>query len=1414
MKKLIKRIIAVMCVFVLVVSSNWYGISSNVSASTETNVGEWLLYSNASGEAFWRNGANGLEFSKNNASVDLPSTTLKENLVLALKFNITDEDALTSLEAGVVELAQETCDHSEICWVLANRGLQVGMNEIRLSLTDTYSTDGNTGPFSLESTIKYFRLYSITDAGEGTATLYEAKLIDTSISISDEKIEWSLIEAGTQLNAAIENGQTDNSMYNLTATTGTVETDKSGPEAGTVYSKTIVPARDTETGTGGRIGFNPGYQGHLGMNTVTIPDTYTQDDLSLTFWLYSSTGNNLPGGGIGLASGGWNGNDEIRWVVGGLAIQQGWNYIELPLNDYDFSWGTFDYQNINFVHWYTDGYLTEETEFRITDIKLTAPLKADDTTQASYLVGEIPFTLDKTFQATGSTAVTVSAEKVFDEIDASGRDTSKLQLLMDVEVENLTNPNDLSDFALFSGQLELTSGGTCDVEEISTSISTLNWRSGKHEYAINLSSLSGTIDYASINYMRIYLIIGEGNTTDELRIKINNVRLVDATNQKSTLPTLFGDGMLFQQNKPMNMWGYGTAGDAVTAKLYKGDTLLETRETVISENGRFEFFFSAREGSYDTYTIDVTVGKENIVVEDILIGELWIAGGQSNMELLVSKDMNAEEIVENASNPYIRMFLEPTYPFGSTGTQLIEPGEDVPNAYWGYGNNGAQVGNTSSVAYTFAKNLQEKLKVPVGIINSAIGGTVIEGWLSREAIEGDTEVKTALQEYGLYYNEDNWPTTAGTMSTLYNQKIGPLEGMNIAGVIWYQGESNSNRSEIYDIELDLLKRSWSKVFGFENEDMPFIFTQVAPYRYDNGMVNNQHLGYLAMYMERGWKLSENKNTAMLTVYDLPLDHVKDGVSTNPIHPRVKTPIGERFYKSAYNMVYGGNKEYTAPVYKSMEIKEHAIYITFEHVGAGLQLTDDSGDIHGFTIAGQDGVYVNAQAELIDKDTVMVWNERVAEPKNVMYAFDNFNQGANLCNSVEIPVSPFRTVDIDDTTKNPDATLSYFTAQDWMCADKDVWVYDSTNTENANMATGYRPSFAVNGGTSDYEYAPATKVEGNASLKVTYDDDFSVSPILSYESVKQDWSKFKYLSFDVQNPDEVSVSMTIQSSGETYTVCSVSGTDAVNVTATGNSFATVAFDLTNLKLDGSTVADTETVLNELTNLTIHVVAEQPGTMYFDAFSFGMTEAVEVEVSKPRTILYQETFSAGEAPLDADEYREEGYLFAGWFVNDTCTTALTDLNKELAENVYAKYVDARMLGVKAQISANLLDNKTDNDNEGAIRFVTTVDTLSYSKVGFVFRIGNAEQAVGSDEVYEVLYGVNDSTEESKMTEYLPKKEFCLSSQFFKTFTLTGFGKEAERFNYDTEISVTPYWITQDGTTVYGTCETKSIRMGLSN
>lgn len=1238
MKKFHKRIIAIICSIIMVLGGALVEVGPKTNAATTQT--EWLLRSGHNTKWTWYLIGNteiqygttvqgdtpgeGLKYAEisefpegmfgfENADFQVEIPDSYEPSELELTFWIWSSKA-SSISGELWMSSSGSVNNNFIAWQFSNDKyanmlqLEAGWNQITLPM-NSYSGYSHTWldeGIDLSS-INWLRWHNMTVEEGVTYRLSDIKIVaEASVK------EWAILKAGAQINSAIENAPDVGGEYNLTADTGSVTEDVEGLEKGTTYSKTVIPARDTVNQTGGQFGLNPGYTGVHGMSYPEISDLYKQEDLKLAFWIYSSTGGVLPNGGIGLSSAGWKGSDEIRWIVSGMSIKQGWNYLEFPLDDYDYSWGTFNYKKINYVHWYTDGnYLTQETEYRLTDIKLVAVSKEQAPTKTDYMVGEIPFTLEKTIQGNGTATAGVSGSTTFAAIDASGRNLQNLQLLMDIEVENLTNPGDLSDFGMFTGQIELTSSGTCDVDELSTMVTSLNWRDGKQEYALDLSTFSkagGTIDYSSINYMRIYINGWQENFKDEFRVKIDNVRLVDTSEQVKILPNVFSDGMMFQQNKKMNMWGQGNAGETVVAKLYKGNELQETQNATVDTEGDWKLAFSARQGGYEHYSIDVTVGQRNKVIKEILIGELWIAGGQSNMELTVSKDMDSEKILSEANNSYIRMFLEPTYPFGATGEQLMTPADDVKGAYWGYGNCGAAVAKTSSVAHTFAKKLQKELDVPVGLINSAIGGTRIEGWLPREAIENNAEVKTILQEYGQYYDASNWPTQAGKMSTLYNQKIGPLEGMNIAGVIWYQGESNSNWAEIYDVELDLLKRSWSKAFGYANEDMPFIFTQVAPYRTDNGVVNNQHYGYLAMYMEQGFKLSEDKNTAMLTIYDLPLEHVKNAVSTDPIHPRIKTPVGNRFAESALNMVYGGVKEYTAPIYKYMEIKDHAIYITFEHVGDGLKSTDLSEEIHGFTIAGEDGIYVNAQAEIIDKDTVKVWNDYRMNPVHAMYAFDNFNQGANLCNSSNIPASPFRTLKLDDNTYQPDASISYFTAQDWMYADKDVWVYDSTYTENDNRGTGYRPSFKVEGGS--YTYDGEKYVEGTASLKVDYDGDSSVSPILTYESLKQDWSKFKNFTVNMMNPEnhDIAITLTIKSGGKTYTVDTLDGKDVVTLVAEGESFETVTYDWTALKENGVSVTNVTEVLDDLTDITFQVKADGTGVLYMDAFSVGMTDKI--------------------------------------------------------------------------------------------------------------------------------------------------------------------------------------------------------------
>lgn len=493
-----------------------------------------------------------------------------------------------------------------------------------------------------------------------------------------------------------------------------------------------------------------------------------------------------------------------------------------------------------------------------------------------------------------------------------------------------------------------------------------------------------------------------------------------------------------------------------------------------------------------------------------------------------------------------------------------------------------------------------------------------------------------MEKRGLYYDTDFWSETAGTMSTLYNQKVGPLENYKIAGAIWYQGESNSNRSELYDTELSLLKKSWSEKFGFENNSMPFIYTQVAPGQYDQGNNNMQHLGYLSEAMTKAFRNNKDNKMAMITIYDLPLDHVKNGVSSAAIHPRIKTPVGERMCTAAMNMLYGGGDVYTAPVYKSMEIKNNAIYITFDYVGKGLSVIDNTGkDLHGFSIAGEDGIYVNAKAEIVGKNKVKVYNERVVNPKNVNYAFNNFNCNANLKNSAGIPAAPFRTKEITgtDTTYNPTKDITYFTAIDWIYADKDVWVYDNDNPVEANQKLGFRPAWKAENGS--YSYDETNKAEGSASVKFSWENakNPSVGPIVTYGSQKIKYSHFKNLSVKIRNPEGAASSVTLKvtSGGKEYTVMPEAGQSIENsgiVLENSEEFKNITFDMSSLKDGNNTVNNVAEIWNNISDMKFVFEALQDGSVNIDDVSFGMTEKTDADVQEDSTPVASCDFTTDE------------------------------------------------------------------------------------------------------------------------------------------------------------------------------------------
>lgn len=722
------------------------------------------------------------------------------------------------------------------------------------------------------------------------------------------------------------------------------------------------------------------------------------------------------------------------------------------------------------------------------------------------------------------------------------------------------------------------------------------------------------------------------------------------------MPTLFSNNMMFQQGKDMKVWGTADAGETIEVAFTKqGEAAaMQTKTTTADADGAWSVELDAMTAGYDRYDMTITAKNadsevtKSKTISNILIGEVWVAAGQSNMQLPISNDLYADEYALAANNDNIRMFIEPTYPFGEKNAQPLEPEDDIPGAYWGTGADDGDVMSVSAVGYHFAVEMQKKLNVPVGILYTPVGGSVIEAWISRDAIENDEEYKAFLKSKNKYCDENNWPAQGNRMSALFNQKIGALTGYNVAGTIWYQGESNADEPDMYGHALTLLRDNWNEVFGFtDGDDMPFIFTTVEPWI--THLEDPQYLAYLAEGMYDGWKANEDRHMAMINIYDLPLYFLdRNGNSSDPIHPRDKQPVGQRFATAAYNMVYAATEaEYTAPVFQSMTpgdsdgdgINDY-IDVTFDHVGDGLQVISavydgdgfghnlgdglgvlsETDDVHGFAIAGTGGVYVDAKAKIISQNTVRVWSDGLKNPANVTYNFYTYYTGGTLQNSVGIPAASFRS--------DRSATASYFNAQDWKYADANVWTCFSkeVNGNTLNWAD-FLPSWvsgAISGVEADWSYDPQVKAEGRASVKATYTPDATntvgIGPVMGLQNVTNQFENFDTIAVAVKNGDarQKQLSLLIRSNGKVYQAKVVEDfaatADKTAVVAASSDFTTYTFSLRHLTDEnGKELTDTDAILQNVEQLQFTFTDNAAGTVYVDDVRFGFLYDANVDTA---------------------------------------------------------------------------------------------------------------------------------------------------------------------------------------------------------
>lgn len=687
------------------------------------------------------------------------------------------------------------------------------------------------------------------------------------------------------------------------------------------------------------------------------------------------------------------------------------------------------------------------------------------------------------------------------------------------------------------------------------------------------------------------------------------VLMSDAADISAKLYGTYGDGMLFQQNKDAVFAGVAVPGAKISAELYeKSGKLVAGGESTASADGTFEVSFVAPEGSYNEYDVILKENSAEFVrLENVVFGELWLASGQSNMQYPLAQDKDGAVMFLNSEklSKWLRVLLVPAYCENVVEKTYADPQQDIAGAEWVTGENGA-VYSMSAVAYHFAANLMSELDMPVGILNASLGGSSIESWLSREAIDGDDAVKNSLVSRKRYIERSNWLESEqniyADMAANYNHKIEALSHFRPSGMIWYQGESDlmSDISEAdYGAMYDLMQRSYSELFCFENELMPFICTQLAAYLYSDEGYNliDWNMNYCKI------QAAHPESRAVVTIYDVPLTYVPEA---GPIHPECKREIGERMAFAAKGLVYGGEDAYTAATVKKAEIRDGSIYVTFENAGSGIYSVGN--ELYGFAVCGANGVYAQANAEIISADTVRVWSNDVENPVSASYAYCVSNMRSNLYAATDMPVSPFVT--------DKSVGTHYWADRSWTdCGDLYTWHVMNDGGLNKNYF-----SWSASNATVSFK---------NGVMNVTGGSQFAVSPVLNYEKNKKfndtdnDYSDYGKMSVLIRNNGSEPVdigSVKIYKNAFMWYSPAVDGTKGVeaSIPADGQ-WHTVTFDLNRLYLFGNEGGAGSPCgrLNKVTEIR---------------FEFANTESTEISVDG---IRFAPDMSEGKIRFDPDE-----------------------------------------------------------------------------------------------------------------------------------------------------------------------------------
>ena len=464
---------------------------------------------------------------------------------------------------------------------------------------------------------------------------------------------------------------------------------------------------------------------------------------------------------------------------------------------------------------------------------------------------------------------------------------------------------------------------------------------------------------------------------------------------------LFSDNMVLQAGQPVPVWGWADDGEVVTIEFRNQKVTATTRNLAWSVK-----LGKLKAGGPDIFTI--TTKSATIQFTNVLVGDVWVCSGQSNMEWPMSRSFEPAADIASATNALIRVF--------NVRKNRMDAPTTVIKAMWELCSP-QSIEGFSAVGYYFGRDLQQARRLPVGLIGTYWGGTPAEAWMSREAFEINSRyVKEILEPSAAA--DKNWrqataafeiekaeAATAGTNFTkqapgrpwggsgeLYNGMIAPLIPYAIKGAIWYQGESNAGRAEQYRTLFPDMIRCWRRDWG--QGDFTFLAVQLAPFQ----AVKEQP-------SDSAWaELREAQLLATQVLPNVGMAVITDVGDSKDIHPKWKKPVGARLALAARAIAHGEKIEFSGPIYRNLEIKGDKAILHFDHARKGLEAR--GGELKGFAICGEDRKFVWAKAEIIG-DTVVVSSPDVSRPVAVRYGWADFPE-VNLWNKAGLPASPFRT----------------------------------------------------------------------------------------------------------------------------------------------------------------------------------------------------------------------------------------------------------------------------------------------------------------------------------------------------------------------------------------------------------------------